>query len=366
MIYFLINNNFHLIDAEKHLEDLKESKTALIKIPHKLTITSQHVFDREMEFPNLITNLKDHFNLLRIFSIHRKIRSELKNIQPNDILLFYTEYEFLTHYIINIFKKKKAKVILIEEGFPTYITFSSLPDTNLPLKKKFLNTYLKYILGYRYSKMVSLSDRPTSIIDDKQIDKILLYTKINIKRNIETGFLSTKQILFDSPREDTVLFLNEGLYGFYVSMEIYLDMIDDILKKLSSHFEHIYFKFHPREKDKDKILTETIIKKYPKTKIITDNTPVELMINEIGAKYITSFSSQTLLYLSNSNCFLLYIFHLYPELMKHKGYMSIKNMLDQMNYNFMNDWSEIKKTNIGFYQDPNFITKTIKTHLDID
>lgn len=364
MIYFLVNNNFHLIDAEQHLKDLQDYKTGLIKIPHKLTILPKHSFEVEMEFPKLISRLKDHLNLLKIFTIHRKIKNQLKNINSTDTLVFYTEYEYLTHYIVKLFKRKNAQVILIEEGFPTYLTFSTLPDSKLTMKKKLLSYYLRYILGYRTTKIVSINNNSDTQIQDKQIDKLLLYTDLTVKRDVASSLLPTPQKVFDHLDDNTILYLNEGIYLLYVSIDEYKQIIDDILQNLSINFENVYFKFHPREMEDAKEMISSIIKKYPNVKIVEDNAPVELMITEIGAKYVTSFLAQTQLFLSNSNCISLYLFHLYPELMRHPVYQTVKNVIDQMNYTFMSDWSQIKNPKIGFSKINDSKTNPLKYYIE--
>lgn len=364
MIYFLVNNNFHLIDAEEHLTQLKNHPTGLITINHKLTISPKHQFDVEMEFPLLINRLMDHFRWFRIFKIHKQVRTQLKDISSTDILIFYTEYEYLTHYVVNLFKEKNAKIILIEEGFPTYLEFSTPPDSHLNFKKKILNFYLKFILGYKTTEIVSINNKPRTKLSDGQIDKILLYNDLNIRRNVPKGLLPTKEIIYEKLNENTVLFLNEGIYDHYVTMEEYLNIIDDILFNLSTHFELVYFKFHPREKESNKQSIHSILRKFPKVEIITDSRPVELMIGEIGAKYVTSFLSQTLLYLSNSNSIPLYIFHMFPELMRNQTFITVKRVIDQMNYTFINDWVDFKNTKIGFSKNKSTNIQKLQFHLD--
>ncbi len=348
MIYFLVNNNFHLIDVEHHLKDLKEFKTGLIKIPHNLTLTTEKKFDFQIEFKKPISNLKDHFKIYKFYKTHQKIKNKFKDIKPTDTLVIYTEYEYLNHYIIKIFKKINAKVILIEEGFPTYLTFSILPDSKLPLKKIILSWYLKNILRYNTSNIKSINKIQNTQVNDNQIDLILLYNNINIKRKIKSGVLHTSNKIYDNLNENKIIFLNEGIYWYYVNIEEYKKIINDILDNLSNNFENVYFKFHPREKEIEKNITRNIIKNYSNIQIIEENSPVELMISKIGAKYIASFLSQTNLYISNSNCISIYLFHLYPEIMKNIAFQSVKNVIDEMNYSFLNDWSEIKNEKIGF------------------
>jgi hypothetical protein len=348
MLYFLVNNNFHLIDAEEHLKVLKKFKTTLIKIPHQLTISSTYSFDLVVEFPVLIRKPKDYLNLPRIFKLHREIDNLFKDVKSVDTLIFYTEYELLSHYIVTLFKKKGAKVVLIEEGIPTYLTFTGKYDLSPSLKQKLLGYYLRYVLGYSNSKMVRIDGWPVNILADSQIDQLLLYTDIKIRRNVPTALLELKKIDFKQLNSNTALFLNEPMYKYFANFFEYLTIVEDILGNLSLKFEKVYFKFHPRETIEARNDIKKTIEKYPKVSVIDDNQPVEFMIESIGAKYVVSFAAQTLLYLSNSNCVVLYVFHIYPKLMSAPTFVRLKNVIDNMSYIFMNNWSEIETETLGF------------------
>jgi hypothetical protein len=350
MIYFLVNNNFQLLDVETHLAELKNDDISLIKIPHNLTISLNYKFKEIYEFPRLINKLVDHFKLPQIISIHSKIKNNLKEISEKDTLIFYTEYEYLNHYVVNIFKEKKAKVILIDEGFATYLSYSILENSNLGLKKKILNLYLKSILGYKNTKIVSLGQTTKTHLTDSQIDLLLLYNPLNLVRKVKTNHLKTDDRNFIGLKSNTALFLNERMYDYYVTMYEYLNIMNDILLNLSNNFETVYFKFHPRETDFEKNKIKSVIEKHPKVKIIEDNNPVELLIEKIEAKYIVSFFAQTLLYLSNSNCTPIYTIQMYPQLMKNESLKVVNSILENMGYISLNNWSEIKNENIGFTQ----------------
>jgi hypothetical protein len=363
MIYFLVNNNFHLIDAEKQLEELDDYPCGLIKIPHQLTLTPSEKFKLQFEFPKLISRLKDHFKFFHILSILKSIRIQLNNIQKDDVLIIYTEYEYLNHFVVKLFKQKNAKIILIEEGIPTYISFSSTPKPVEGIKKRLLIYYLKFILGIPKTTIVNINGLASTRMSDNQFDKVLLYSDLAIKRNIPVGLLQTKEFTFHNLNEKTVIYLNENIYDLHISMEKYLEILDNILLNLSKQFQKIYFKFHPREKEFGRNEAKKIIYNYPTVSIITDNAPVELMIQDIGAKTIVSFGAQTLLYLSNSNCRCIYIMHLFPELLKDKEINNMKTIVAKMDYVFISNWSDIQKTEVGFKNQTQVQRFSLKTHL---
>ena len=364
MIYFLVNNNFHLIDAEKHLVELDNYPCGLIKIPHQLTLKPSELFKQQFEFPQLISRLKDHFKIFRILSILKSIRIKLKNINKGDVLIIYTEYEYLNHYVVKLFKKKGARIVIIEEGIPTYISFTTIPEPIKELKKKVLIYYLKIIIGIRKSTIVNINGIASSRMSDNQFEKILLYSDLKINRKIPMGLLQTKKITFDNLDDNTVLYLNENIYDLHCTMEKYLEIIEIILENLTQQFEKVYFKFHPREKEFGVSECKKIINNYPKVSIIEEKTPVELMIEIIGAKSVVSFGAQTLLYLSNSNCKCIYIMHLFPELLKDKEISNMKTIIDKMSYTFLSNWDNIRNPLVGFKPQNQSRRYKLKTHLN--
>lgn len=348
MIYFLVNNNIHLIDAEEHLQHLKGHPTALIKIPHKLTITPTHKFDAEYEYPNLINGLKDCLNVRRINAIHQKIKKELKDVSGTDTLVFYTEYEFLNHFVVKLFKEKGARTLMIDEGFPTYESLLKIFESSRNLKATILEAYFKHLFGYSYTSVLTVNSIMRPRIADTLIDKVLLYNKVNVERELDAHLLNSKEYIYPSLNENRVLFLNERLYDYYVTMDEYLSILDDILFNLSNQFEKIYFKFHPREGEPERQILTDVVKKYEKVTILDINEPAEFIIDELNVKYIASFLAQILLNHSNSNCKVLYLFHKYPAIMKNKVFINLKKILTGLNYTFFNQWEEIRSGNIGF------------------
>jgi hypothetical protein len=348
MIYFLINNNIHLIDAEEHLKNLEGFKIGLIKIPHKLTIDHTYVFDFEFEYPYLIRSRKDFFDIRRIKSIHRKIRNDFVNVDNRDTLIFYTEFEYLNHYVIKLFKDRNAQIIMLDEGFATYESLLNRSGPKISLKEKLLQYYFNYVLRYTYTSVVIVNNIARPRIADTYIDKVLLYNKVNVERDLQTYLLNKKQYSYKCLDENKVIFLNERMYDYYMHMDEYLNILADILFNLSDQFKIVYFKFHPREGQEQKEIILKIIEKFERVTILNDESPVELIIDKIGTKYIASFFAQILLNHSNSNCVVLYLFHKYPQIMRNPIFGNLKRLLDKLDYSFFNKWSDIKSNGIGF------------------
>ncbi len=214
MLYFLIHNNIHLIDAEEHLENLNGYETSLIKIPHRLTIKPSNLFNTVFEYPILFRRRRDYVNIKRIKSIHNKIQKDFTAVSSNDILIFYTEFELLSHHIIDLFKKKKATIIMIDEGFPTYQSLLNY-HSELSIIDKILAYHLKYVLGYANTIITKLNNVIHFRLKDEMIDQVLLYNRVNVQRNLKCNLLKCKTYIYENIDEGKIVFLNEPFYDHF-------------------------------------------------------------------------------------------------------------------------------------------------------
>ncbi|MGN6180609.1 MAG: polysialyltransferase family glycosyltransferase, partial [Mucilaginibacter sp.] len=257
-------------------------------------------------------------------------------------------YEFLNHFVVKLFKDKGAQTIMIDEGLPTYESLLNIFESRSNLKATILQTYFKHLFGYNYTSVLTVNNIMRPRIADILIDKVLLYNEVNVERELDAHLLNSKEYIYPNLNGNRVLFLNERLYDYYVTMDEYLGILDDILFNLSNQFEIIYFKFHPREDGPERQKLTDVVKKYAKVMILDVNKPAEFIIDELSVKYIASFLAQILLNHSNSNCKVLYLFHKYPAIMKNPVFKNLKKILTGLNYRFFNKWEEIRMEDIGF------------------
>ncbi|MDQ5929211.1 MAG: hypothetical protein QG594_989, partial [Bacteroidota bacterium] len=139
MIYFLINNNYHLYDVKLHLNNLANFKVSLLQVPHTLDEITNDIaalFVEVFTFQRLIESKLNYVNIFRLSKLYKNIKNSL-HIGSNDVLFVYTEYELLNHYLIACFKNAGAKVYIIDEGIATYLTYSMLSDKPVPVKERF-------------------------------------------------------------------------------------------------------------------------------------------------------------------------------------------------------------------------------------
>ena len=156
MIYFLVNNNFHLYDVKLHISNFKKQQDfSLIQIPHTLNPQKEDANFKKIFTYQTPFQGKKKINFLYIHRLHNKIKSDLQNISEKDFLFFYTEYECLNHYIVKLFKEKGAKTFLIDQGIATYILLNcnSTSVYKLPLRLRIKLFALRKLFGYNNSNL---------------------------------------------------------------------------------------------------------------------------------------------------------------------------------------------------------------------
>jgi hypothetical protein len=346
LIYFLVNNNYHLLDVYEHCKYLKSYEKSLIQIPHTLEcIQESGIFNNIYTFNTPFKGLKNFFNVFKAKQIEKNIKNKI-SVTKDDILFVYTEYEVLNQYVISLFKKNGAKVYVIEDGgFATYLTYSVLNEGKLTLKEIIKLLYLKYILGYKFVKFLKYNGIVFPQIEDKFIDGVLLYLDVKIIRNIKKILISKNHRKL-TLNEKKAIFLNEKMYDYYCSKKEHKIILNDILQKMSQKFEKIYFKFHPRETEDDKKWQLKILNQYHNVQIIEEKTPIENLLEKYDAKYVFSFFSAALLNVNAMGAIPVYVYHLYDRIAENSVFKQIDSVLKNLSYNFIDKDYNCK--NVGF------------------
>lgn len=341
MIYFLVNNNYHRIDFEEHLNQLREiDEVALIQIPHTLDLIKWN--ERYKIYTILPLGYKNYFNIKKVI---KKIKEIEGKIIPNegDILFIFTEYEIINHIIVNYFKSRRAKVYLLEEGLATYLESCYEPNEKISFKMKFFYLYLRYILKFKYIKILRTKTMSPFTIADRQIDKILTYLNIKTYRKIEQVLVKKEIKEIPCLDEKKIIFLNEDIYNFFTDYNTYINDLVMILEILSMKFEKVVFKFHPREYNNPqiiKLITEKI-KQIENVIILDEQEPIEILANKIKAKYVASYMSLALINLYYMGMEPIYIYTLLESIKNERDFQATTIFLQDLNYNFINDFEVI-------------------------
>lgn len=349
MIYFLINNNYHWFDVKLHLPALKEAgmEVGLIQIPHTLeTIAFHEAISKTHLFPSPFIGRKNFWNPVAIFKTHKLIKFKLK-LTKNDILLVYTEEEFLNQFLLMQFKKAGAKVFLLDEGWQSILTYSKLNYDGYSFKWKIKLFYLKYIIGYKTLRLNFLNNYGYPQIYDELIDGVLCFRYFKMARKIKQTVVQRDVKVISNLDENKVIFLSQPLYEIYVSFEEYVQIINTVVKGLSSQFETVYFKFHPREKDTE-ALQDYIRNNYTNIVFIKEKVAIEEIISCYKPKYAVSFQSVSLLNLKDMGLIPIYCFKDFNNLSKCADFIMIEEALIAMGYIFPKNIGEIISSPCGF------------------
>ena len=141
MIYFLVNNDYHLHLVSTLAGQLDKVELGLIQVPYSLNVISEHsLFSKIFVFQQrMYLSLKSPF---RILNLKKKISNEIKPTS-NDILIVHTERDLANQYIIQLFHEVKAKIYLLEDGTATICHFNMAPK-KAALKDRIRGMILKY------------------------------------------------------------------------------------------------------------------------------------------------------------------------------------------------------------------------------
>ncbi len=348
MIYFLVNNDTHLIDSlicAKQLER-RNIKCALIVVRH--TIDKAHdtsLFAKVINFDRLFKKSIDYFNVANFIKIKLSINRDLK-IDKDDALVFFTEYEFTNCLLVNYFNKLRKRVYLLEEGIATYLNFKNIES---PLKLNFRLRFKQFLLRL-YSIDVRLHDYGGvnyPVIDNKYITSALFYYPLKTDRKVNVCLI-TKNLQNTPTKNNHIVFLNQPLYMDHLPFAKYISIINKVINSLSSQFEKVYFKAHPR--DRDEILTalKDNFSEIRNVLIMRDKQPIEALVASTPVEYACSFYSTALFNLHQLGVKPIFIFHFFSDLNEHIEFKQTKEVLSVQGYKFPNSIDNLKSEKFGF------------------
>lgn len=343
MIYFLVNNDYQLIDARTHAKVMwdRGMAAALIEVPHSLRES-----DRARGFTSvqtLATPAGAHRWLgvwLRYFGAAKAVQRKI-HPQRDDVLFVYTEYEILNHLVVRKFKQAGARVYLIEDGgVGTYLPFTLPGDKSLSPKEKIIAAMTRCIPGLASTRFHKVNGVVFPWLEDKQLDGVCLYRPLKIVRSMPVIVVRRASTAPVSPRRGRVVFLNERMYDHYQSDQVYLDGLDRILLNLQQGFDEVFFKFHPREQEPWRARILAMLSKYPAIQLIDSERPFELLAQDYQPEVIASYFSTALLNLDRSGIEPMFLYQLLPELAAQKIFVQLTALLTQWNYRFVADWEQ--------------------------
>ena len=341
MVYFLVNNNSHIVDFTNLYPDIKDMKLSLIQVPHTLNIIiSNHCF----EYIYLYQKLKISF--IQLFLSYKMNKRELNKIdtelyiQKDDTLFVYTEFELVNQYIIEKFNKIGARVYLLENGAATSYLFMSAKYKK-SIKNDIRLLFLKLLYGFNNTRLLYDGRSTFPILKDNCIDAVFFYLKPKrIIRNIKAYSIKQNIKQIDSLNSQTIIFLNQGIYSLFDNFDCYLNTLNNAINHLSYNFNKIYFKFHPREPVEIINKVRMVIEKNNGI-IIDSKMAIEEIIENYKPKYAISFYSFALINLAFMGIEPIFIYSFIPNYKKIQVLNHFDIYLKSLNYNFVTSFGLI-------------------------
>lgn len=339
MIYFLVNNDYQLYDARRHLLALRNSdlSSGLIEVPHTLNSPNRgEGFDSICRFVSPLTKHGWLGAWARYFASARDVHSAL-HPAADDVLLLYTEYELLNHFIALRFKRANARVYLLEDGgVATYIPFSLPMREQLSVKERVIATMTRCLPHLGETQFHKVNGMVFPWLPDRFIDGICVYRPLEVVREIPIQMMCRPGTLRIRPICGRVIFLNERMYDLYQTPDQYMDGLDRILSALSKGFVEVHFKFHPREEDNWRQRIRRLLNdRHPKVRIIEDTQAIEELVAEMRPEVLASYFSAALLNVGSPDIEPMFLYQLLPELNCQKVFMQLSALLKKWNYQFV-------------------------------
>ena len=326
MIYFIVNNDFHVDHIEYYTKQLNHEDMTIIRIPYALNKDCLNITENVMTFhtPFRRTGL-----IKRIYSSYR-IKKRIKKtliFNEKDKIVLLTEYDPLTQYIVYLAKEKRAITILLQEGISTYCTNVLANKSKFSLWEKMKLITFKKLYGFSYFKQVKYGARIFPQMDDVYIDKIILYFNMRSDRDIEKIVLNSPYERLENLDARVALFLNQPIYGLYLSQEKYFDILNSEILEILNNFKKVIFKFHPHDQED--------IKKKIRLLFIEKNivfSEGHLTLEETMKNYkplnVFSFFSDSLLRLKLQGCNVHYLFTEHKELVEDPILKNIQSFIE--------------------------------------
>jgi Alpha-2,8-polysialyltransferase (POLYST) len=345
MIYFLVNNDYQYIEAERLACELRASShsTALIAIPHTLTRTLDHaLFELIITLPTP-AHLPWRRAWFQYMGAQGRLRASLP-VKSEDTLFMFTEYELLNQLAAMTFKERCATVYLIEDGgVGTYIPFTLKQHEPYSWKNRLLQASMRAIPGLSRTQFTKFDGVLFPMLPDRYLDGVCLYRRMDITRRTPVHHIARPMFHPVQTYLGRVVFLNQPLYSENIQTEAdYVAGLRQILGALCAGYQEVLFKFHPRESVEARArITGQILDAFPALRVVEGNQPFEALLAEFRPEAVASYNSTPLLNLTGTGVQPLFVYHLLPDLRQAASFDAMHTLLEAWGYQFVADWSEV-------------------------
>lgn len=343
MIYFLINNDYHLNLDLKLAKQLSKYRLGLIQVPYSLKIVSVNdLFSKVYHFPNKIIP-----SLIGIIFHPKTIKEIIKTVDEDlfaesaDFLLVHTDMDFLNQYIIQKFHKAGAKIYLLEDGTATMCYYNTIPQ-KAALKDKIKTFIFQKFFNFKYSEIKKFGIETLPVMKDFVFKGVIVNFGDEIIRNIPLYKLD----LFEKPvsvlYEDGAIFFSQPLYFWFLTEKEYINYLSELLA-ISKKFTPFYFKFHPSDTENVKFyLTQIINEKYSNITIIPENEIAEIIIEKFPVHYAITFNSTASFNLIKKGIVPIFLNDILNKTFPDTSFIVFNQFLKSIKCNQPSELSEVK------------------------
>jgi hypothetical protein len=354
MIYFLVNNNYHLDLDLKLAKQLSQHKLGLIQVPYSLDIVSENlVFSKIYTFSDkIVPSIRSFFiHPYRISNTQREVKLKV-HPKENDILFVHTDMDLLNQYIIQLFYENKAKIYLLEDGTATMTIYNICP-LKASIKERIKTLILKHIYNFKYTKISVYGSYIIPVMKDFIFNGVIVNFGNSILRDIPLFKLSLKEEVIKDLDKNSAIFFNQPLYYWYLNELQYIDFLSDLLE-ISNNFVSFYFKFHPSDSNSFRAeISKLIQEKYCNITIITENDISENIIHKYPVAYAITINSTSSLNLINKGLIPVFLINLFNEAFPNENFMAFENFLKSINCYYPKELSEIRPGFCAFLEPEN-------------
>jgi hypothetical protein len=343
MNYFLVNNDYQYYDALLHLPALRGG-AALIRVPHNLKRV-----DKDACFSAVLTIMSPFavrggvLRLRRIFRAQREVERTLP-VTSGDTLLLYTEFEVLNQAVVRHFKRRGARVVLIEDGgIATFLTFNIQgARERKSLVQAAAQLWLQSLAGAPYLTLVKYNGIIFPQIQDRYIDVAVYYLPMPISRSIRRIVVRKPVQHVEGLARGTAIFLNERVYDYYCTMEKYLEFLERILTRMEQGFTRVLFKFHPSETPERRSMISAVLARHPAVARVDNDAAVETLVQQYMPGHAVSFLSSALLNLWYYGVQPVFLYRLMPEMEIQRIFRDLEGLLNGAGCRTPGDFSEVE------------------------
>lgn len=294
MLYFCVNNNYHL-DFERQIIDSFSDCKTLIQVPFSLDLNDTDSYDNIIKFDynNSISLRRLIFKITELKTIINEISSQLA-ITKADTLFIHTDNVIVNAIIIELFAKYHARIVLLEDGTATMCDYNEIPSKT-PCIDAIRGFILRHIYGLRNTFVVSYRGDKRLRLDDTLFHYLIVSWGNKTLRQIPLINIGIGEISRRRYTSSGAIFFNQAMYLFICTEQEYLEIISQMLR-LSITFNPFYFKFHPHDTQTMQESIRNLIRDYfPSVKILEEKMTAEQIVDKYDVKYSVSYASTSTL-----------------------------------------------------------------------